>query len=309
MAGHAGLIGSAMLRRLEGAGWPVLTRSRAALDLTDGAAVSGFFAAHRPAYVVLAAGRVGGIVENLSYPFDFIRDNLAIQLNVLQAAHAVGVKKLIFFASSCMYPRDAAQPMSETALLTGVPEPTSLPYAVAKLAGLHMCLAYNRQYGEPRFIPVIPNSVFGPNDEFDPRRGHVLSALIRRFHEAVREGRDEITLWGSGTPRREFLYVEDLADACFALLTGDLDEVSLPLNIGIGTDLSIRELAGKIAEISGFSGRILWDVTKPDGAPCKLLDGERMRAFGWRPGVDLDTGLRATYRWYTENEMLRENWA
>ena len=306
VAGHAGLIGSALVRRLSRAGVHVLTRSRAALDLTDGTAVAAFFEAYRPDHVVLAAGRVGGIVENLSCPADFIRENLAIQLNVLQAAHETGVRKLIFFGSSCMYPREAAQPMAETALLTGAPEPTSLAYAVAKLAGLQMCLAYTQQFGEQRFIPVIPNSVFGPNDHFDPRRGHVLSALIRRFHEAVSTGADEITLWGSGAPRREFLHADDLAHACFALLTEETDGLTLPLNIGGGADISIRELATMIADIAGFSGRILWDTTKPDGAPRKLLDSTRMRDFGWRPVVDLASGLRATYRWYAENKVFQE---
>jgi len=306
VAGHAGLIGSAMLRRLQRAGWPVLTRSRAALDLRDGAAVRAFFDTHRPDYVVLAAGRVGGIVENISRPADFIRDNLAIQQAVLPAAHAAGTRKLIFFGSSCMYPRDAAQPMAEAALWTGAPEPTSLAYATAKLAGLQMCLAYNQQFGAQRFIPVIPNSVYGPNDHFEAERGHVLSALIRRFHTAAAEGREEITLWGSGAARREFLHADDLADACFALLAGETGELALPLNIGCGDDISIRELATKIAGIAGFSGRILWDTSKPGGAPRKLLDSARINAFGWRPSVALDSGLRATYRWYVEAQMLEE---
>jgi len=309
VAGHNGLIGSAMLRRLAREGMPVLTRGPAALDLRDGAAVAEFFAAQRPEYVVLAAGRVGGIVENMSKPADFLRDNLAIQQSVLQAAHMSGVRKLIFFGSSCMYPREAAQPMAERALWTGAPEPTSLAYATAKLAGLQMCLAYNQQFGGQRFIPVIPNSVYGPNDDFEPERGHVLSALIRRFHAAVAEGREEITLWGSGAARREFLHADDLANACFTLLVRDTSEVSLPVNIGGGEDISIRDLAGMIAGIAGYTGRIFWDVTKPDGAPRKLLDSTRMRAFGWRPSVTLEAGLRAAYRWYVENKVRQEQLA
>jgi len=298
VAGHTGLIGSAMVRRLERLGIAPLVRRRAELDLMDAAEVDRFFAAERPDYVVMAAGRVGGIAENRSYPADFLRENLALQLNVLGAAHKAGVKKLIFFASSCMYPREAAQPMAESALLTGQPEPTSLAYAISKLAGMQMCLAYNQQFGEQRFIPVIPNSVFGPNDNFDPARGHVLSSLIRRLHEARLAGIDHVTLWGTGTPRREFVYADDLADACIALLTQDTAALQLPLNIGAGEDLSIRELAEAIAVVAGYRGRILWDSNMPDGAPRKLLDSRRIREFGWVPKTTLEAGLRATYQWY-----------
>lgn len=300
IAGHTGLIGSAIHRRVEQAGMHALFCPRAALDLTDGAMVERFFAEAQPDYVVLAAGKVGGIAENLAYPVDFLRENLTIQLNVLAAAQRARVKKLIFFGSSCMYPRDCPQPMAETALLTGQPEPSSLAYAVAKLAGLQMCLAYNQQYSAPRFIPVIPNSVYGPNDHFGPR-GHVLSALIQRFHEARLAGHREVTLWGTGTPRREFIHADDLAEACFALLARDTELLPLPLNIGAGVDVSIRELATHIAAITGFAGEISWDTSRPDGAPRKLLDSSRMRGFGWTPRVTLEAGLRETYQWYQQN--------
>lgn len=300
IAGHTGLIGSAIHRRVEQAGMHALFCPRAALDLTDGAMVERFFAEAQPDYVVLAAGKVGGIAENLAYPVDFLRENLTIQLNVLAAAHRARVKKLIFFGSSCMYPRDCPQPMAETALLTGQPEPSSLAYAMAKLAGLQMCLAYNQQYSAPRFIPVIPNSVYGPNDHFGPR-GHVLSALIQRFHEARLAGHREVTLWGTGTPRREFIHADDLAEACFALLARDTELLPLPLNIGAGEDVSIRELATHIAAITGFAGEISWDTSRPDGAPRKLLDSSRMRGFGWTPRVTLEAGLRETYQWYQQN--------
>jgi len=301
VAGHTGLIGSAMVRRLGQAGIAPLLRRRAELDLMDGGAVERFFAAERPDYVVMAAGRVGGIAENRAHPADFLSENLTLQLNVLGAAQRSGVKKLIFFASSCMYPRDCAQPMAESALLTGLPEPTSLAYAVAKLAGLQLCLAYNQQCGAQRFIPVIPNSVFGPHDNFDPARGHVLSALMRRCHEAKVAGLDHVTFWGTGTPRREFVYADDLADGCFALLTGDTGGVALPLNIGVGEDISIRELAGRIADIVGYRGQLRWDTGMPDGAPRKLLDSSRMRGFGWAPRTSLEAALRATYQWYIES--------
>ena len=310
VAGHGGLIGSAMLRRLEHFGARrILTRAHAELELRDAAAVQAFFAEHRPEYVVLAAGRVGGIVENQTRPADFIHDNLAIQLNVLRAAHAHGVRKLILFGSSCMYPRECPQPMPETALLGGRPEPTSLPYAISKLAGVQLCLAYNRQYGrqngEPRFLPVIPNSTYGPNDNFDPESGHVLSALIRRFHEAKADGRDRVTLWGTGNPRREFIHADDIADACLHLLSRDADTLEWPLNIGVGRDYAIRELADRIAEVVGYRGEILWDTDKPDGAPRKLLDAGRLAATGWSPSVAFDEGLKATYRWYLEH--IRSN--
>lgn len=307
VAGHTGLIGSAVVRRLQGGGFAnLLLAGHAELDLTHAESVDRFFDEHAPEYVVLAAGRVGGIVENQTYPADFMNTNLAIQLNVLKAAHRSGVHKLILFASSCMYPRECPQPMAETALLSGYPEPTSLAYAVSKLAGMQMCLAYNRQYGEQRFIPVIPNSAFGPNDNFDPKSGHVLSSLIRRFHVARQSGAQSITLWGSGTPRREFIHSDDIADACVALLGGDTTKLALPLNLGTGRDFSIRELAATIARVVGYSGAIEWDTDKPDGAPRKLLDSSRLRDFGWQPSVDFEKGLKDTYQWYVDNALSME---
>lgn len=308
VAGHTGLIGSAVIRRLQNEGYAnLLMASHADLELTDAKAVDVFFEQHVPDYVVMAAGRVGGIIENKTYPADFMNTNLGIQLNVLKAAHRFGVRKLILFASSCMYPRECPQPMAETTLLSGHPEPTSLAYAISKLAGMQMCLAYNQQYGEQRFIPVIPNSAFGPNDNFDPKSGHVLSSLIRRFHEACELGATSITLWGSGTPRREFIHSDDIADACIALLTGDTSTLEFPLNLGTGKDVSIRELAEIIAKVIGYSGAIEWDVSKPDGAPRKLLDSSRLSAFGWRPVVDFEEGLKDTYQWYLNNALNSES--
>lgn len=299
VAGHTGLIGSAFLRELAAAGYHnIVTRTHAALELTDAAAVDAFFAAERPEYVILAAGRVGGILQNQATPASFINDNLSIQLNVLRAAQGCGVRRLILFGSSCMYPRECPQPMAETALLTGHPEPTSLAYAIAKLAGVQLCLAYNKQFGETRFIPVIPNSAYGPNDDFNPQTGHVLSALISRFHAATQSGAAEVTLWGTGTPRREFIHTSDIADAVIRLLRLPAFDLALPINIGSGTDYAIRELAEAIAEVVGYGGRLAWDTTKPDGAPRKLLDSSRLRSTGWTPKIALADGLGETYRWY-----------
>lgn len=303
VAGHRGLIGSAVVRRLRKDGFDsVAVRDHEALELADAAQVDRFFDQVRPQYVVMAAGRVGGIIENQKYPAEFISANLAIQLNTLKAAHRIGARRLIFFGSSCMYPRDCPQPMPETNLLSGKPEPTSLAYAVSKLAGMQMCLAYNQQYGEKKFIPVIPNSAFGPNDNFDPESGHVLSALIRRFHEARNTGAPSVTLWGSGSPRREFVHADDIADACMLLLANDLANVELPINLGVGRDYSIRELASAIAAIVGYEGRVEWDESKPDGAPRKLLDSSRLFGLGWRPGIEFTEGLRSTYDWYRNTE-------
>ena len=302
VAGHRGLIGSAVLRRLREHGHDnLLVMPRSELDLRDAAAVARFFAARRPEFVVMAAGRVGGIVENTMHPAEFMDENLAIQLAVLKAARDADVKKLIFFGSSCMYPRECPQPMAEDALLSGKPEPTSLPYAISKLAGVFLCLAYNRQLGEQRFIPVIPNSAYGPNDDFDPATGHVLSALMARFDAARRAGRDGVTLWGTGAPRREFVHADDIADACIHILRQDVSSLALPVNIGTGTDISICDLARMVADTVGYAGRIEWDATKPDGAPRKLLDSGRLHAFGWRHRVALAEGLRRTYDWYSRN--------
>ena len=307
VAGHTGLIGSAMVRRLEMRGFTnLILATRQDLDLADAAAVEVFFTKKKPKFVVLCAGKVGGIIENQTYPADFMNANLSIQLNVFKAAHRHNVKKLIFFGSSCMYPRECPQPMAEKALLSGPPEPTSLPYAISKIAGAQMCLAYNKQYGEQRFIPVIPNSAYGPNDDFDPKTGHVLSSLIRRLHEAAIRTDDQFVLWGTGTPRREFIHSDDIAEACISLLSGDVSELELPLNIGTGSDISIRELAEAIAQVAGFHGEITQDTTKPDGAPRKLLDSGRLRSFGWSPEITLETGLKQTYSWYLENIVSRE---
>jgi GDP-L-fucose synthase len=307
VAGHTGLIGSGLVRRLQRIDFDnLLLPTHDELDLSDALAVNHFFDKHAPEYVLLAAGKVGGIFENQTFPADFMNTNLAIQLNVLRAAHRSGVIKLIMFASSCMYPRECPQPMPETALLSGHPEPTSLAYAISKLAGMQMCLAYNQQYGEQRFIPVIPNSAFGPNDNFDYKSAHVLSALIMRIHEASKSNAPSLTLWGSGTPRREFIHTDDIADACIALLIGDTSSLKLPLNLGTGRDFSILELAKTIARVIGYEGAIQWDISKPDGAPRKLLDSSRLLGFGWQPVVDFEEGLRSTYQWYLDNELAEE---
>ena len=302
VAGHTGLIGSALIRRLHSQGFTnLLVAPRADLELTDAAAVDRFFDEHVPEYVLLAAGSVGGIIENQTFPADFMTANLAIQLNVLKAAHRVGVRKLILFSSSCMYPRECPQPMSETALLSGYPEPTSLAYAISKLAGMQMCLAYNQQYGDNRFIPLIPNSVYGPLDNFNAKSAHVLAALIGKFHAASRSHEPVVRLWGSGTPRREFIHADDLAEACVMLLDRDTSHLQLPLNVGSGVEVSIHELAKMIARMVEGNISVEWDVSKPDGAPRKLLDSARLNAFGWRSCVNLEDGLRSTYRWYMES--------
>ncbi len=299
IAGHTGLIGSAFTRLLNARGYDnLLLPCHAELELADAPAVDAYFARHRPAYVILAAGQSGGILRNQHFPADLMRANLAIQSSVLEAAHKHQARRLIFFASSCMYPRECPQPMAEKSLLSGHPEPTSIAYATAKLAGLQLCLAYNRQYGETRFIPIIPNSVYGPGDNFDPASGHVLSALLRRFHEAAQAGQPEIVLWGSGTPRREFLHADDLAEACLLLLQQESEELLLPINVGPGVDVSIRDLAKAIANATDYRGHIAWDTEKPDGAPRKLLDSSRVRALGWEPRVPLAQGIEELYAWY-----------
>ncbi len=230
-------------------------------------------------------------------------ENIAIQLNVLRAARKAGVRKQILFGSSCMYPRECPQPMAEEALLSGKPEPTSLPYAISKLAGTYMCLAYNKQDHDTRFTPVIPNSAYGPHDNFDPKTGHVLSALMARFHQAKVSGAESVTLWGSGSPRREFIHADDIAAACMHLLTQDNTAIELPLNVGVGADVSIKELAELIAEVVGYQGRLAWDLTKPDGAPRKLLDSARIQSLGWKPSVGLAAGLASTYQWYVAHQV------
>lgn len=249
----------------------------------------------------MAAGKVGGIIENRDHPASFISQNLRIQTNIMEAADEAGTQKLVFFGSSCMYPRECPQPMAENLLLTGKPEPTSMAYAIAKLAGVQSCLAYNQESGGTRFIPLIPNSAYGPNDNFDPKSGHVLSALITRFHEAKTTHAQSVTLWGSGSPRREFVHADDIADAAVFLASMETQNMSLPLNIGTGTDISIRELAELIAEVIGYEGRLEWDTTKPDGAPRKLLDSTRVKALGWSAKIPLREGIRSTYQWFLNN--------
>jgi len=302
IAGHRGLIGSAFVRRLQADGYRnLIARSRTDVDLTNESEVLAFFEAVQPQVVVMAAGKVGGILENQTYPADFITSNLRIQLNLMTAARGARADRVLFFASSCMYPRDCPQPMAEGHLLTGRPEETSLPYAVSKLAGMQMCLAFNQQFGGTSFIPVIPNNAFGPNDNFDPKSSHVLSALVRKFHDAKEAGAEKVVLWGTGTPRREFVHADDIADAGLFLLNADLSATELPINIGSGEDYSISELATMVRDIVGFKGRIEWDPTKPDGAPRKLLDSTRLRSFGWKPKISFSEGLRNTYEWYVRN--------
>ena len=299
VAGHRGLVGSALVRRLRAAGFEnLLLRERGELDLTDQRAVAGFFARERPQYVLLAAARVGGILANNTYPADFLRQNLAIQTNVIDSAWRGGVRKLLFLGSSCIYPRLAPQPMREEHLLTGPLEPTNEPYAIAKIAGLKMCQAYRRQYGFDA-IGVMPTNLYGPGDNFSEHDAHVLPALLRRFHEAKESGAVEVVLWGSGRPRREFLYVDDLAEACLFLM--ERYEGEQPINIGWGRDQTIAELAETVARIVGFSGVLRYDASKPDGTPRKLLDTTRLTALGWKPSTELAAGIRATYEWFLNN--------
>ena len=305
IAGHEGLIGSAIVRVLQLSGYNnLLLRKHQELELTNTLLVDQFFDEYKPKYVFLAAGKVGGIVENKTYPADFIRTNLNIQLNVMNAAQKNNINKLIFFGSSCMYPRECKQPMAEDILLSGQPEPTSIAYAIAKLAGLQMCLAYNKQFNEQRFIPVIPNSAYGPHDNFNPNSGHVLSALITRFHKAKSEGAKSVTLWGSGNPRREFIHADDIAKASLWLMENDTKNITLPINIGVDYDVSIKELALTIADIVGYEGVINWDLSKPDGTPRKLLDSSRMRSLGWKPEIDFKDGLKETYNWYLKHAAI-----
>ncbi len=299
VAGHRGLVGGAIVRRLQAAGDVRLAlRTSAELDLRDARAVDAFFAEVRPSQVYLAAARVGGIHANDTYPADFIRDNLQIQTAVIDAAWRHGARKLLFLGSSCIYPRLAPQPMPESCLLTGPLESTNEWYAIAKIAGLKMCQAYRRQYGFDA-IAAMPTNLYGPGDNFHPQNSHVLPALIRRFHEARESGAERVVVWGTGTPRREFLYVDDLADACVWLMAN----YSSPelVNVGWGEDVSIRELAERVAAVVGYDGAIEFDATKPDGTPRKLLDVSRLASLGWSPAVTLDEGLRRTYDWFVRN--------
>ena len=299
VAGHRGLVGSALVRKLEREGYRnLLLRTHAELDLRFPEAVNRFFAESQPAYVFLAAARVGGILANDLHGGEFIRDNLLIQTNVLDAAYRNGVKKLLFLGSSCIYPKHAEQPIREEALLSGPLEPTNRPYAVAKIAGIEMVHAYRRQYGF-HGISVMPTNLYGPNDNFDSQNAHVLPALIRRFHEAKVSNATEVVVWGTGAPRREFLYVDDLADACvFAM--HNYDDAPI-LNIGVGEDVTIRELAALVQEVVGFRGAVRFDATKPDGTPRKLLDVSRLHELGWRAKTALRQGVEQTYVWYSAN--------
>jgi GDP-L-fucose synthase len=299
VAGHRGMVGSAVVRRLQRAGFEkILTRSRQELDLMDRASVRGFFEAERPDYVVDAAARVGGIAANFEKPVEFLIENLTIQNNVIQAAADFGVTKLLFLGSSCIYPKLAPQPLTEDALLTGPLEPTNDAYAIAKIAGIKLCQAYTREYGK-NFISGMPTNLYGPNDNFDLHTSHVLPALIRKVHEAKKDGAQEVSVWGSGTPRREFLHVDDLADACFFLLENyDSPEI---MNIGCGEDFSIRELAETVCEVLGFEGALVFDSSKPDGTPRKLMNVGRLLALGWKPRIGLKDGIRDAYDWFLKN--------
>lgn len=296
VAGHAGLVGSALVRRWTAAGiGSLLLRRRSELDLTDKGAVDAFFGRERPDHVLLAAAKVGGILANDQFPADFLRDNLVIQTNVIDAAYRFGVRKLLFLGSSCIYPKFAEQPIREEALLTGALEPTNQWYAIAKIAGLKMCEAYRRQHGF-NAISIMPTNLYGPGDNFDLKTSHVLPALIRKFHEAKVAGADQVEIWGTGVPRREFLHVDDLADACFHLMQSYDDEPLI--NVGCGEDVSISELATLVGRIVGFQGSVVFDRSKPDGTPRKLLDVTRLGSLGWKPRIRLEDGIRDTYDWY-----------
>jgi GDP-L-fucose synthase len=302
VAGHRGMVGSAIVRRLASEDCTVLTAARAELDLKDQAAVRAWFAARRPDAVFLAAAKVGGILANDSYPADFLYDNLMIEANVIEAAHACEVEKLLFLGSSCIYPKFAPQPIAEAALLTGALEPTNEWYAIAKIAGIKLAQAYRKQHGRD-FISAMPTNLYGPGDNFDLQSSHVLPALIRKAHEAKLAGAGSMAIWGSGTPRREFLHVDDLADACVFLMQTYSGESHV--NVGYGDDVTILELVQMVAEAVGFAGEIVRDTSKPDGTPRKLMDSGLLMGLGWQPRVGLREGIAATYRWFLENRNAR----
>ena len=305
IAGHRGLVGSAILRQLTVGGFSnLLVRTSRELDLRCQQSVEGFFAAEKPEFVFLAAAKVGGILANSSRPAEFIYDNLLIEANLIHAAYQHGAKKLMFLGSSCIYPKFCPQPMKEEYLLTGELEPTNEPYAVAKIAGIKLCQAYNRQYGT-RFISVMPTNLYGPNDNFDLESSHVLPALLRKFHEAKTLNLPEVVVWGTGTPRREFLHVDDLAEACVFLMQNYED--SQIINIGTGSDLMIRELAELIRRIVGFEGRVVFDDSKPDGTPVKQLDVSRLTRLGWKAKIPLEEGIRKTYGWFLHSTAGNES--
>ena len=306
IAGHKGLVGSAIVRRLQSEGFAkLIVRSHKELDLMRQAEVEAFFKAEKPEYVFLAAAKVGGILANNTYPAEFIYQNLLVESNVIHSAYDAGVKKLLFLGSSCIYPKDCPQPMKEEYLLSGKLEPTNEPYAIAKIAGIKMCESYNRQYGT-KFVSVMPTNVYGPGDNFDLETSHALPALIRKFHEAktsdesrVTSDEKTVTIWGTGAPRREFLHVDDLADACVFIMK-HYDENKM-INIGVGKDITISELSELIKQIVEFKGRIRYDHSKPDGTPRKLMDVSRLKFLGWEPKITLREGIEKTYRWYVEN--------
>ena len=302
VAGHRGLAGGAIWRELQGGGYAnLVTRTRAELDLKDGAAVRRFFDEVRPAVVVVAAARVGGIKANHDFPVEFLVENLQIQKNLITSAAACETRKLLFLGSSCIYPKFAPQPISEAALLTGELEPTNEAYAIAKIAGIKLCQAYAREYGR-NFISAMPTNLYGPGDNFDLNNSHVLPALLRKVHEAKQRGASEVTVWGTGTPRREFLHVEDLASACrFLIENYNSPEI---VNVGFGDDVSIRELAELICDVVGFGGQLVFDTSKPDGTPRKLLDSSKLHGLGWRPRIPLREGIRQTYDWYLRERAV-----
>lgn len=298
IAGHRGLVGSAILRVLQSKGYlNLVMRTRSELNLTDQKTISEFFTAEKPEYVFLAAAKVGGILANDTFPADFIRENLAIQNNVIHEAYKAGVKKMLFLGSSCVYPKDCPQPIREEYLLTGPLEETNKAYAVAKIAGIIMCQSYNKQYG-CNFISVMPTNTYGPGDNFDPITSHALPGIIRKFHDAKIQKASKVTLWGTGTPRREFIFVDDLAEACVFLMDNYEDQEMV--NIGVGEDVTILELAEIIKKVISFEGQIEWDKTKPDGVKQKLLDVSKLHSLGWRHKTDLTPGIKNTYDWYQQ---------
>jgi len=309
VAGHRGMVGSAIVRRLKALGYNnLITRGREELDLVDQAAVNAFFAENKIDQVYMASAKVGGIHANNTYPAEFIYQNLMVEANIIHAAHCNDVNKLLFLGSSCIYPKFAEQPMKEEALVTGVLEPTNEPYAVAKIAGIKLCESYNRQYGRD-YRSVMPTNLYGPNDNFHPENSHVVPALLKRFHEATQRGDDEVVIWGSGKPQREFLHVDDMAAASVHVM--ELDDATYlahtqpmlsHINVGTGVDCSIRELAETIARVTEYQGKLLFDSSKPDGTPRKLMDVSRLKALGWQSTISLEDGLRDAYRWFVENQ-------
>lgn len=312
VAGHRGMVGRAIARKLTERGAEVVTRTHSELDLTDQRTVRAFFVQTQVDGVVLAAAKVGGIHANNTYPANFIYENLMIECNVIHQAFAAGVHRLLFLGSSCIYPRAVAQPMQENALLTGVLEPTNEPYAIAKIAGIKMCESYNRQYGTD-YRSVMPTNLYGSGDNFHPENSHVMPALIRRFHEAVQSGADQVVIWGTGTPRREFLHVDDMAEASLFVFElpqeryeANTEPMLSHINVGYGDDVTISDLAHMIAQITGFRGEIVFDTTKPDGAMRKLMDTSRLKAMGWKPSIELSDGVRETYQWFLAQGTVTE---